>query len=60
MENFTELTKVDKQNPLQYLKQGFTYVQSNYPDYYNSLLGLFGTEGMSLLDSKIKESEKLN
>jgi len=60
IDNLTELTNVDKQNPIQYLKQGFNYVQSNNPDYYNTLLGLIGTEGMRLLDSKIKESEKLN
>ena len=58
MEDLNEITEVDKQNPIQFLKQGFTFIQSSYPDYYNNLLGLIGTEGMGLLDAKIKESEK--
>jgi len=58
MEDLNEITEVDKQNPIQFLKQSFTFIQSTYPDYYNNLLGLIGKEGMSLLDAKIQESEK--
>jgi len=58
MESLNEITDVDKQNPIQFLKQGFSFVQTNFPEYYNNMLGLIGTEGMNLLEAKIKESEK--
>jgi hypothetical protein len=57
MDELNKITVVDKQNPILFLKEGFTYVQTTYPEYYTSLLGLIGTEGMSLLEAKIKESE---
>ena len=60
MECLNEMTEVEKQNPIHFLKQGFTFIQSTYPDYYKNLLDLIGAEGMNLLDAKIKESEKLN
>lgn len=60
MEDLNEITEIEKQNPIHFLKQGFTFIQSTYPEYYNRLLGLIGTEGMGLLDAKIKESEKSN
>jgi len=59
MEELNEITEVEKQNPIHFLKQGFTFIQSNYPEYYNNLLGLIGSEGMSLLEAKIKECEKI-
>lgn len=58
MEELNDITEIDKQNPIQFLKQGFTFIQTTYSDYYNNLLVLIGTEGMGLLDAKIKETEK--
>ena len=58
MELFNDLTVVEKQNPIIYLRDGFSFIQGNYGEYYTNLLNFIGAEGMTVLDSKIKEVEK--
>ena len=57
MEDFDELTEFDKKDPMIYLKEGFTFIQGNYADYYGNLLQIIGSEEMKVLESKIKEHE---
>jgi hypothetical protein len=57
MDDFDEVTEFDKKDPIIYLKEGFTYIQGNYSEYYGNLLQIIGNEEMNLLELKIKEHE---
>lgn len=57
MEEFDELTEFEKKDPLVYLKEGFTYIQGNYSEYYGNLMQVIGAEQMKFLEDKIKEHE---
>jgi hypothetical protein len=57
MDDFDEVTEFDKKDPIIYLKEGFTYIQGNFSEYYGNLLQIIGNEEMNLLELKIKEHE---
>jgi hypothetical protein len=57
LEFLNEMTIVEKINPIIYLKDGFAFVQSNFPDYYQNLIGLFSKEDMKILRECIRKAE---
>jgi len=57
IEFLNELTVIEKINPVIYLKDGFTFIQNNFPDYYQSLINFFCKEDLKILRECIRKSE---
>jgi hypothetical protein len=59
IEFLNEMTVVEKINPIIYLKDGFSYIQNNYSDYYQSLISFFSKEDLKILRECIRKAEIL-
>ena len=57
IEFLNEMTVIEKINPIIYLKDGFAFIQDNFPDYYQSLISLFGKEDLKILRECIRKAE---
>lgn len=59
IEFLNEMTIVEKINPIIHLKDGFSYIQTNFPEYYQSLISFLSKEDMKILRECIRRTEIL-
>lgn len=57
LEFLNEMTVVEKINPIIYLKDGFAFIQNNFPDYYQNLISYFSKEDLKILRECIRKAE---
>ena len=57
LEFLNEMTIVEKINPVIYLRDGFSYIQNNFSEYYQSLINSMGKEDLKILKECIRKAE---
>lgn len=57
LEFLNELTIIEKINPTIYLRDGLSYIQNNFGDFYDDLIKMIGNEDLKILKDCIKKTE---
>jgi len=51
------MTIIEKINPIIYLKDGFIFIQNNFPEYYQNLMNFFAKDDLKILRECIRKAE---